>query len=352
MTKKKKPSQEHWNGMTVAMRTKLASRMHLTVDELEERMLDHELERLDARTTTIWELLGDLDPFDPYIDADELQEAQLYIEEAIYQTEDNAIRQAAIWQYVALAHQFNSHLAPYNTLLQKIEGNPWHRTIDGDMRAFRCYANHYTYDPTKRRKNTLFVGPGTKLVLLIPDESNPDEAAAVWSWRLERYRDDPNYGANCSLFHHKPERTGMKSSELVAAAEDWVKLAWPFIPRMFTYIDPFKIKPYHDRKNREMIFGRCYTLNDWREVGFTRNGLITLAKDFIPLNAQWPWRPKERKRTRPAYWPLEKQIDSLPPWAGGLPEYVANRDAAIVQHAMDLAEQRVTFWGSEPAPVQ
>ena len=77
----------------------------------------------------------------------------------------------------------------------------------------------------------------------------------------------------------------MKSSELVAAAEDWVKLAWPFIPRMFTYIDPFKVKPYHDRKNREMIFGRCYTLNDWREVGFTRNGLITLAKDFIPLNA-------------------------------------------------------------------
>ena len=168
MTKKKKPSQEHWNGMTVAVRTKLARRMHLTVDELEERMLDHELERLDARTTTIWELLGDLDPFDPYIDADELQEAQLYIEEAIYQTEDNAIRQAAIWQYVALAHQFNSHLAPYNTLLQKIEGNPWHRTIDGDMRAFRCYANHYTYDPTKRRKNTLFVGPGTKLVLHHP----------------------------------------------------------------------------------------------------------------------------------------------------------------------------------------
>jgi hypothetical protein len=109
--KDKKPAEKYWNGMTVAMRTKLARRMHLTVDDL--------------------------------------QEAQLYIEEAIYQTKDNIIRQAAIWQYVALAHQFNNHLAPYNTLLKQIEGNPWHRTIDGDMRAFRCYANHYNLRPQR-----------------------------------------------------------------------------------------------------------------------------------------------------------------------------------------------------------
>jgi hypothetical protein len=144
----------------------------------------------------------------------------------------------------------------------------------------------------------------------------------------------------------------LKSSELVAAAEDWVKLAWPFIPRMFTHINPFAVRPYHDRKNHEMIFGRCYTLNDWREVGFTRNGLITLAKDFIPFNAQGPWHPTERRRLRPSYWPLETQIDSLPPWAGGMPEYVPSRDAAIVERAIDRAEQRVTFWGSEPIPVQ
>lgn len=351
MTKQEQPSQKAWNGMTAAMRERLARRMHLTEDELIDRMLTHDLERDDARHTSIWELFGDTDPFDPYVRTRDLQEAQEYVEEAIYQTDDNAIRQAAIWQYTAVGYLFNSHIPTYRTLLRKIEGNPWHKTVDGDPRAFACYQHHYTYDPRKRRRNRLFVGPGRKLVLLIPDKDNPEgEAAAVLSFRLERYRDDPQYGANCSLFHHKPERTGMKGSDLILAAEDWVKLAWPFLPRMFTHVNPFAVNGYHDRKTGEMIFGRAFQLAGWREVGFTGSGLITLAKDFIPLGAQWPWHPKRRKDRRPPYWPLEKQIESLPPWAGGTPEYIHRSDKEIVDRALEVAAQTVTFYGSEREP--
>ena len=105
-----------------------------------------------------------------------------------------------------------------------------------------------------------------------------------------------------------------------------------------------------DRKTGEMIFGRAFQLAGWREVGFTGSGLITLAKDFIPLGAQWPWHPKRRKNRRPPYWPLEKQIESLPPWAGGTPEYIHRSDKEIVDRALEVAAQTVTFYGSEREP--
>ncbi|MFN8467285.1 MAG: hypothetical protein U0X20_17135 [Caldilineaceae bacterium] len=348
--KKAKTRSSSAYGMTLALRERLARRMHLTVDELEERIMYHELTQLDAQDTTLWGLCGDLDPLDPYIRPRELQAIQEYLEEAIYQTDDPGIKQGAIWQYCALSFMFNQHIEPYNNLLEKLEGNPWCKTIDGDPRAFACYKRHYTYDPTRRRRNNLFVGPGKKLVLIIPDAENPSEAAAVFCWRLERYRDDPQYGANCSLFHHKPERTGMKGSDLIRAAEDWAKLAWPFLPRFFTHVNPFKINGYHDRKSSEMIFGRAFHLAGWHEIGFTGSGLITLAKDFIPLGAQWPWHPNRRKDSRPPYWPLEKQIDSLPPWAGGTPQYIPKRDGKIVARAMAASYNSVTFYGSEPEP--
>ena len=203
--------------MTAAMRQALARRMHITEDELESRILEFELDRLDAETTSIYDLFGELDPLDPYIRTHELQAAQEYVEEAIYQTDNHAIRQAAIWQYTALGYQFNSHIPPYDELLRTIKGNPWSLTVDGDPRAFRCYTRHYTYDPTKRRTNGLFVGPGHKLVLIIPDPRRPQRRRSRIRWRLERYRDDPQYGANCCLFHHDRERTGIKGSDLILA---------------------------------------------------------------------------------------------------------------------------------------
>lgn len=340
MTKPKAPKQRR--EMTAAMRQRLARRMHISVDELEERILDHELDLLDAATTSIYDLFGDIDPFDPTIRAYELQEAQEYVEEAIYQTEEHAIRQAAIWQYTAIGYQFNSHIPPYDELLRVIQGNPWTLTKDGDPRAFRCYARHYTYDPTKRRTNGLFVGPGFKLVLIIPDPADETNALAVWAWRLEKYRDDPQYGANCTLFHHDSERTGMKASELILAAEDWARLTWPFIPRLFTHIDPFRVNGYHERKAGEIIFGRSYRLAGWFDAGFTTNGLITLAKNFIPFGASYPWFPKRRKQTRPAYWPIHQQIASMPPWAGGLPEYRRDDNAKLYLDAANIADNLIS----------
>ncbi len=328
--------------MTAAMREQLARRMHISVDELEERIVDHGLDLLAAAATSIYDLFGEIDPFDPYISADELQMAQEYVEEAIHQTDNHAIRQAAIWQYTALGWQFNSHIPPYDEHLRILQGNPWSLTKDGDIRAFRCYANHYTYDPNKRRKNTLFVGPGFKLVLIIPDPDDETNALAVWAWRLEKYRDDPQYGANCTLFHHDSARTGMKASELILAAEDWARLTWPFIPRLFTHIDPMQVRGYHDRKAGEMIFGRSYRLAGWFDAGFTTNGLITLAKNFVPFGASYPWFPKRRKNHRPAYWPIHQQIASMPPWAGGIPEYKRNEDTKIYMDAMQIAEQLVS----------
>ena len=328
--------------MTAAMRQKLARRMHITEDELESRILEFELDRLDAETTSIYDLFGELDPLDPYIRTHELQAAQEYVEEAIYQTDNHAIRQAAIWQYTALGFQFNSHIPPYDELLRTIKGNPWSLTVDGDPRAFRCYTRHYTFDPTKRRTNGLFVGPGHKLVLIIPDKDDPNDAAAVFGWRLERYRDDPQYGANCCLFHHDRDRTGMKGSDLILAAEDWARLTWPFIPRLFTHIDPFKVAPYHDRKTGEYIFGRAYRLAGWFDAGFTTNGLITLARNFVPLGASHPWFPRRRKEIRPPYWPLEKQVASMPPWAGGMPAHMRDGDERIIQRATIIANKLVS----------
>ena len=120
-----KASRKERREMTAAMRQALARRMHITEDELEDRMLHFELDRLDAATTSIYDLFGDLDPLDPYVRAHELQAAQEYVEEAIYQTDSHAIRRRPSGSTPRWATSSTAISRPTTSCCKVISGNPW-----------------------------------------------------------------------------------------------------------------------------------------------------------------------------------------------------------------------------------
>ncbi len=67
--------------------------------------------------------------------------------------------------------------------------------------------------------------------------------------------------------------------------------------------------------------------------------LITLARNFAPLGASHPWFPRRRKEIRPPYWPPEKQVASMPPWAGGVPSHMRDGNKRIIQRATIIANK-------------
>ena len=223
-------------------------------------------------------LLGDIDPLDPDTDLDELQEAQDYLLEqlawgALEPQNDEYFEdlQSSLWDLSSLSSDIQGE--EFAGLELPLD-NLWIPVKDGDARARALFERHYSarLAARKRSKTKLFVGPGQKQVLLTPT------CDALFVWRLEKLRDDKSYGANCAVFRNEGSR---RSSELILAAEEYAQLRWPFVPRMFTYVNPAKIKSTNP--------GYCFKMAGWRQCGVSKKGLLHFEKLFIPIGCMIPW---------------------------------------------------------------
>lgn len=232
-------------------------------------------------TDGLLSLLGELDL--ETCDDDELEEAQDYLLECLawqrWEEEngwdDPGAFEEGLWDYSMIMQDYmpESKLAPQPQPLSILgHGNHWVPILDGDRRATALYNRHYS--ARKGRKARLFIGPGEKLALLTP------RADALFAWRLEKYRDDENYGANCTVFRNE---SAILSSELILHAEAHATRRWPWLPRFFTFVDPGKVRS----KNP----GCCFQKAGWRRTGETTSkGLLVFEKLHIPAVFHEPWQ--------------------------------------------------------------
>jgi hypothetical protein len=144
----------------------------------------------------------------------------------------------------------------------------WTPTKDGNPAGLELFRRHYSYNPKRDQlkfpfaewsSDSLFVGPGAKLVLISGD------AKALFVWRKERYRLDNQTGVNNAVFRNEGSAAG-RSSELIAAANDVAWERWPG-ERLFTFVDPEKVRHKRDP-------GRCFLRAGYRQCGETATGLL------------------------------------------------------------------------------
>lgn len=160
-------------------------------------------------------------------------------------------------------------------------GEPWVRTLDGDLDGLALYRRHYSRRPYKDgRDPALFVGPGDKLVLIAPDLS------ALFVWR--KFKDDaipPQTGVNCAVFRNEGARL---SSGLILAAEPYAYDRWPRENRLYTYVNAKRVRAKRDP-------GRCFLRAGWRRCGTTKGGLLIFEKVREVTPAARPSRHEEER---------------------------------------------------------
>lgn len=141
--------------------------------------------------------------------------------------------------------------------------SPWIDVPDGTPEAMELFRRHYSFNRRRdqmslsfcvgRNRNAgLFVGPGEKLVLLLP--------GALFIWRKFR-RADGQQGVNCAAFRNE---SPVRASELILAAEVHAWDRWPG-ERLYTYVNDRRI-----RKTRTP--GRCFLKAGWRYVRDSETG--------------------------------------------------------------------------------
>lgn len=130
--------------------------------------------------------------------------------------------------------------------------NPWYAALDGDDRARGLYHRHYSRRRyADGRRPRLFVGPGSKLVLLTPD------ARALFVWRRFISADDQE-GVNCAVFRTEYGGDGPLASQLIGWAEEHARLRWPAERRAYTYVDPARVRSSNP--------GYCFLAAGWRRL--------------------------------------------------------------------------------------
>ena len=139
---------------------------------------------------------------------------------------------------------------------------PWLEVKDGDATARAIFHGHYSRRLyADGRQPLLFVGPGEKVVLLTPD------AQALFVWRKFRSLDNQE-GINCAVFRNEGDYL---SSELILQAEAFARGRWPDECRMYTYVNPRKIRSSNP--------GCCFLKAGWKRCGITKeNRLVILEK--------------------------------------------------------------------------
>ena len=140
------------------------------------------------------------------------------------------------------------------------DGNPWIEVTDGDPRAAALYSRHYSARASRAGQDKRIAGPGRKMVLLT------DRCDALLIWR--RFRSmDRQEGISCAAFRNE---SGMLSSRLILHAEELARTRWPDETRLYTYVNPRRVKGPHP--------GYCFKRAGWRLCGRTGRGLLILEK--------------------------------------------------------------------------
>lgn len=137
----------------------------------------------------------------------------------------------------------------------------WVHSTDGDRDAFLVFSRHYSFRNYKKtRRNTQFVGPGYKIVLVTPNV----DAIFVWRKFIDK---SGQTGVNCAVFRNESKH---RSSDLILEAE---KIAWARWPdaRLYTYVNAKKIKSPNP--------GFCFKKAGWKVCGTTKKrSLVILEK--------------------------------------------------------------------------
>lgn len=154
-------------------------------------------------------------------------------------------------------------------------GDGWIERRDGDDSCRAIFDRHYSrYVYADGRTPKLFLGPGYKRVLMRSDGS------ALFCWRKfiddcrDIYTDERQDGVNCAVFRN--EGTALASA-LILEAESIPARDWPG-ERLYTYIDPKKVKPTMVRSRP--VWGFCFYQAGWKFAGLTKTGLHILDKRF------------------------------------------------------------------------
>lgn len=219
----------------------------------------------------ILDLFGDLDPYSPNTDQDELDAAMDYIIDCIGYEGSARVKAAAMTQLADLTEDLRQCTISDN--------NPWIEVKDGDHRLLMVFQDHYSYrQPQGKRKNNLVIGPGYKLPLIVPHATKPltGRPQAIFAWRLEKYRRDGETGVCCAFFRNE---SNIPASDLIRAAEEHATRRWPYIDRFFTHIDPAKVKPTMRRS--KPTWGYVYEKAGWSMLQrrTKQNNLLRLDKN-------------------------------------------------------------------------
>ncbi len=145
--------------------------------------------------------------------------------------------------------------------LSLIQGG-WIQVKDGNDTARDIFDNHYSrYFYADGRKPKLFVGPGSKLVLISGD------ALALFVWRKFISRDGQE-GVNCAVFRNEGKQL---SSTLILEAENIARSKWGR-QRFFTYVNAGRLSTRKKRGQEYCPYppGRCFLEAGWRYVGRTK----------------------------------------------------------------------------------
>lgn len=144
-----------------------------------------------------------------------------------------------------------------------LETSYWYVMRDGDIRARALFDRHYSrHFYQDGRKPKIFVGPGTKMVLLTRD------ADALFIWRKFKSLNEQE-GVNCAVFRNEGP---VLSSILILQAESMAWAQWPG-ERLYTYVAPDKIRSTNP--------GFCFKKAGWRQCGITKqNKLLIFEKRY------------------------------------------------------------------------
>jgi hypothetical protein len=117
-----------------------------------------------------------------------------------------------------------------------------------------------------------FMPPGRTLVL------RNNEGTIVFGWLWQDKRDDGQRGYNCSIFRNVSSRL---SSDVILEAEQKVFAYWG-INRLFTYVDPNKLRiPTHSYR-KPKIPGRCFIKAGWK-LRVHKNGAPHISSNGLYL---------------------------------------------------------------------
>ena len=143
----------------------------------------------------------------------------------------------------------------------------WFAVKDGDPMLVDLFRRHYS---SLKKSASVYrqhgiSGQGESMALCTVSGD------AGFMWVRQSIRDDGQAGINCTFFRNEGKEL---SSSLILEAEELALNKWPNETRLFTYIDPRKVRHKRDP-------GRCYIKAGWKKIGMTKINKLLIFEKII-----------------------------------------------------------------------